>query len=66
MSKLFWQNVLLYIIIYDCVMFSIDSSLSQSEVGLGVWSLGSAEESQESIDLTQISVDVRNFSFLSK
>lgn len=47
-------------------MFSIDSSLSQSEVGLGVWSLGSAEESQESIDLTQISVDVRNFSFLSK
>jgi len=44
-------------------MFSINFSLSQSEAGLGVWSLGSAEESQNSVDLTHISVDVRNLHF---
>ena len=47
----------------DCIMFSIHFSLSQSEAGLGVWSLGSAEESQNSVDLTHISVDVRNLHF---
>ena len=46
-----------------CIMFSIHFSLSQSEAGLGVWSLGSAEESQNSVDLTHISVDVRNIHF---
>lgn len=43
-----------------CEMNNNYFSLSQNEVGLGVWSLGSAEESQNLIDLAQISMMVRN------